>query len=69
MFLTEPELKQLTGLPRTRQEARRRVLDRMGLPYWINERGALVVSRNAVEMALAPDSARVAASPRWDAVR
>lgn len=69
MFLTEPELKQLTGLPRTRQEARRRVLDRMGLPYWINERGALVVSRSAVEMALAPGSARVAASPRWDAVR
>lgn len=71
MFLSEPELKQLTGLPRSRQDARKLHLAKMGLRYAVSARGELVVSRSAVEGVLGAVGtvSKQPDSPNWDAVR
>lgn len=50
MFLTSPELQQLTG--KQRAGAQRRVLDALGVRYGMRADGSLVVLQSAVEAAL-----------------
>lgn len=57
MFLRPDELRDLTG--KSRSDAQRRALDRMGLRYAVRPDGTLAVLRSHVERALGPPDATI----------
>jgi hypothetical protein len=62
MFLTDDELRQLTGLKRPTAQAR--FLASKGIPHFVNAAGRVVVTRAAVET----PSTQVRREPKWEAL-
>ncbi len=69
MFLNEAELKYLTGLPKSRHDERCKHLAQLGVPYSVNVRGELVVTRKAVEERhRLPSATELIGTPHWGAL-
>lgn len=62
MFLTDDELRRLTGRARKAQQADE--LRRMGIAHWINARGQPVVARAAIEGAKSATADKT--PPTWE---
>lgn len=62
MFLTRPEIEEMTG--KLRRDAQRRVLDAMGVHYGVRPDGSLVVlrdhARDVLGVAMPATPARIA---------
>lgn len=71
MFLTDEELKQLTG--RQRAHAQRTVLNALGIQHKVRPDGSLVVLRSHVEKELGgvsgPGKAKKRTEPDWSAIK
>ncbi|WP_157314202.1 DUF4224 domain-containing protein [Chitinibacter sp. GC72] len=68
LFLTRDELIELTGVKtgqggKPREVLQSQWLRSVGIPYWVNARGAPIVARVAIEGS--KHGAAIAAAPAW----
>lgn len=66
MFLSEIDLKELTG--KTQKAAQVRALKMMGIRYWLRPDGSAAVSKNLLDTEN-PAPVKKPTQPNWDCVK